>query len=235
MKNNTFLLIEQHFDSNKIKTIIESNKSTNEKEYFTVGKTIYCDGNNGNNRVYPKNIMTTAIDKYKKEKMGKIFTAMGELNHPVGDEESMQVNPAKASHKFVDIWEEKDGWFFTKAKVMNTPNGKIVKTLLDEGITLGISTRGVGEIQEDYETGYETVSYYELITPGDYVTDPSAPGAFLDVVKEGKFSIYTDGENIRIKKFKETVDKNWKVNRNKEENNDMLNNAFKKLIEEFKK
>lgn len=226
---NKFLLVD---GMGIAKTLIESDeKDTNKKSYYTVGKTIFCDGINGNRRKYPRDVMVEAIEKYKKEKMGKAFTAMGELNHPIGDEESMQVDPGKASHKFVDIWEEKDGWFYTKAKIMNTPNGKIAKTLIDEGITLGISTRGVGEVEEDYEYGCDVVTQYELITPGDYVTEPSAPGAFLEVVKEGKFPIFNDGEKIRIDKFVKTVDKKWKVNKSRKENNKMLNEAFKKLID----
>ena len=225
-----FLLVEANNNIVKPEFIMEGDT----KSVYSVGKTIFCDGVNQNNRKYPKEIMKEAIDKYIKEKMGKAnFRAMGELNHPIGDEESMAVNPANASHKFVEIWEGDDDWYYTKSKVMDTPNGRIVKTLFSEGITLGISTRGVGEVSEDYEYGCDVVTQYELITPGDYVSDPSAPGAFLDVVKEGKFPIYYENEKIKIMKFKNSVDKNWKVNRNSEENNLMLEKVFNELIKSF--
>lgn len=226
-----FLLVEANKNIIKPEIVVENNKEA----IYTSGKTIFCDGINQNNRKYPKEVMKEAIEKYIKEKMGKEnFRAMGELNHPIGDEESMSVNPAKASHKFVEIWEGDDNWYYTKSKVMDTPNGRIVKTLLSEGITLGISTRGVGEVSEDYEYGCDVVTQYELITPGDYVSDPSAPGAFLDVVKEGKFPIYFEDEKIKIMKFKKAVDKNWKVNKNRDENTLMLERVFNELIKSFK-
>lgn len=233
MNKNLFLLVEENISSVEAEKVLIEKNGKKEKQYITTGRTIYYGGVNQNNRHYPKEIMEEAVEKYKQKRMGKNFTALGELDHPISEEESMNIEFKKASHKFLDIWDGNDGWFYTKAKIIGTPTGNIAKVLVDEGISLGISTRGLGEIEEDYDRGCDRVSQYELLTAGDFVSEPSAPNAFLEVVKEGKYPIHSIDEFIHIKKFVDKVDKNYKINRNRDNNRKMLNEAWSKLLKEI--
>lgn len=195
------------------------------KEYFTIGPTVLTDEINQNRRIYEGRDMDRALQIYK-EKFIDGNRALGELDHPLDEEASLYVELKSASHKFIEY--RRDGnYIISKAKVMDTPQGKIAKTLIDEGICLGISTRGIGDIEEKH--GNSVVVNYEFVTMGDYVHDPSAPGAFLDTLKEGKMLLrhgFTNEEMQKMKKAEQKVDKKYRLNLSKEDKQKILSDFF---------
>lgn len=171
---------ERFFNS---KVTIESSNGV--KKYYLEGDTIKMNIFNENNRRYRTPVIDEALGKYlAKFKLGK--NTFGVLNHPDSrSEESNYVNPKEVSHLFVDIKKKDEDTYWTKSLVMDTPNGLIVKAFIDAGAILGISTRGFGE-SVPLDDNKEDIESYEFITLGDYVTDPSAPNAYLNAIMEGK-------------------------------------------------
>jgi hypothetical protein len=157
------------------------------KNHFITGIFMQAEKQNRNGRVYPMSVLSKEADRYNREYVSK-GRAFGELGHP----ENPQINLDRVSHMITSL--HPDGTnFIGKAKILDTPNGKIVKSLLDGGASLGVSTRGVGSLRA--HNGYQQVQDdYKLATAADIVADPSAPDAFVQGIMEGKEWIFENGK-----------------------------------------
>ena len=170
---------------NKVEFIVE--EVGGKKSMFIEG--IFLQGNqkNRNNRVYKTDTLAREVARYNEQYVtgGR---ALGELGHPDGP----TVNLDRVSHKIVSLTQEGNN-FIGKAKILDTPMGRIAKNLIDEGVTLGVSSRGVGSITETKQ-GYKLVGEdFMLATAADIVADPSAPDAFVQGIMEGKEWVYENG------------------------------------------
>ena len=169
------------------------------KQHFITGIFMQAEKQNRNGRVYPMNILSKEADRYNREYVSK-NRAFGELGHP----ENPQINLDRVSHMITKLYPDGTN-FVGKAKILDTPNGKIVKSLLDGGASLGVSTRGVGSLRA--HNGYQQVQDdFKLATAADIVADPSAPDAFVQGIMEGKEWIFENGQwkemhNERAKKL----------------------------------
>ena len=155
------------------------------KKYIIEGIFAQADKKNRNGRIYPKPIMEKAIGKYNEEQVSK-GRAVGELNHPEGP----TVNLDKVSHK-IDNLEFKGNDVMGKATILETPMGKIVEGLLEGGVGLGVSTRGMGSLVQ--QNGAMVVKDDFLLNAIDIVQDPSAPGAFVNGIMEGVEWVWNNG------------------------------------------
>ena len=181
---------------NKVEFIVEENEG--KKSLFIEG--IFLQGNqkNRNNRVYKTETLAREVARYNEQYVDS-GRALGELGHPDGP----TVNLDRVSHKIVSLRQEGNN-FIGKAKLLETPMGKIAKNLLDEGVKLGVSSRGVGSLKETRE-GYKLVGEdFMLATAADIVADPSAPDAFVQGIMEGKEWVMVDGI-LREQQIKDTV------------------------------
>ena len=153
------------------------------KELFIEGVFLQSNLKNRNGRVYPKEIMAKEVARYTEDCINK-NRALGELGHPDGP----TVNLDRVSHMIVSLKEDGDNWI-GKAKVLDTPMGKIAAGLIEAGCQLGVSSRGLGSIRE--KSGISEVQDdFMLATAGDIVADPSAPNAFVRGIMEGTEWIY---------------------------------------------
>ena len=157
--------------------IIEQNEK-GEKEYFIEGIFMQSEIKNRNGRVYPKEVMKKEVNRYCKEFVEK-KRAFGELGHPDGP----TINLDKVSHMITSL-EEDGNNYVGKAKILSTPNGQIVRNLIDDGAKLGVSSRGLGSLEQKGGAQY-VKDDFQLATAGDIVADPSAPEAFVDGIMEG--------------------------------------------------
>lgn len=174
-------LIKEHIE--EVKLIVEATEGGKGKNYFIEGVFLQSDITNRNNRRYPTNIMQKEVDRYNKEYIIK-NRAYGELGHP----DSPTINLDRVSHMIKSLKMEGNN-FVGRAKVLDTPYGKIVKSLIDEGAQLGVSSRGLGSIVQ--KDGVNLVQDdFMLSTAADIVADPSAPDAFVEGVMEGKEWVY---------------------------------------------
>lgn len=174
-------LIKEHTE--EVKLIVEEAKGTKEKSYFIEGVFLQSNLKNRNGRMYPKEIMQKEVDRYSKEYINK-NRAFGELGHP----DSPTINLDRVSHMIKELRLEGDN-YIGKAKIMDTPYGKIVKNLIDEGAQLGVSSRGLGSLVQ--KNGIQLVQDdFMLATAADIVADPSAPDAFVEGIMEGREWIY---------------------------------------------
>ena len=155
------------------------------KKYIIEGIFAQADKKNRNGRIYPKPIMEKAIGKYNDEQVSK-GRAVGELNHPEGP----TVNLDKVSHKIENL-EFKGNDVMGKATILETPMGKIVEGLLEGGVGLGVSTRGMGSLVQ--QNGAMIVKDDFLLNAIDIVQDPSAPGAFVNGIMEGVEWVWNNG------------------------------------------
>ena len=156
------------------------------KKYFLEGIFMQADQKNRNGRLYPKSILAKEVKRYS-EKYIKSNRAFGELGHPDGP----TVNLDRVSHMITDLKEDGSN-FVGRAKVMDTPYGKIVKNLIDEGAKLGVSSRGMGSLKPNKDAQVVQSDFY-LATAADIVADPSAPDAFVEGIMEGKEWIWDNG------------------------------------------
>jgi hypothetical protein len=179
----------------KVKFITEG-KGSSKKMYI---EGIFLQGNlcNRNGRMYPMETLSREVNRYNEAFVSK-GRALGELGHPDGP----TVNLDRVSHKIVSL-EQKGCNFIGKAQLLETPMGKIAKSLISEGVCLGVSSRGVGSLRED-RNGYKVVGEdFMLATAADIVADPSAPDAFVQGIMEGKEWIW-EGGIIREKLVEQT-------------------------------
>ena len=156
-----------------------------EKQHFIEGVFMQAEQKNKNGRVYPKPILVKEAQRYVTEYVNK-NRALGELNHPTGP----SVNLDRVSHKVTWLYENNND-FYGKAKILDTPCGQIVKNLMNEGIKLGVSTRGMGSLEK--RGGVNVVKEDFMLAAIDIVADPSAPNAFVNGIMEGREWIWDNG------------------------------------------
>jgi len=149
-----------------------------DRNYFIEGIFMQADQKNRNGRIYPQPILVKECKRYINEYVDK-GRALGELNHPTGP----TVNLDRVSHIVKELYEDGKN-VYGKAKVLDTPMGKIVKNLIDEGAQLGVSTRGMGSLKS--KNGYQEVQEDFMLAAIDIVADPSAPNAFVNGIMEGR-------------------------------------------------
>lgn len=162
----------------------EEGEKTGKNNYFIEGIIMQGDIKNRNGRLYPASILEAETKRYNESYVSK-NRAYGELGHPAGP----TINLDRVSHMFTDLRKEGSN-IVGRAKIMETPMGKIVKSLIDEGGLVGISSRGMGSIKQNKDGVMEVQSDFMLATAGDIVADPSAPDAFVKGVMEGVDWIY---------------------------------------------
>ena len=157
------------------------------KKMYIEGVFLQGDLKNRNGRMYPVATLAKEVGRYN-ESFVKKGRAVGELGHPDGP----TVNLDRVSHKIVSL-EQKGNNFIGKAQLLETPMGKIAKSLIAEGVTLGVSSRGIGSLKEDKD-GIKVVGEdFQLATAADIVADPSAPDAFVNGIMEGKEWVWEGG------------------------------------------
>ena len=165
---------------------ITEDKENGEKNYKIRGIFMQADIKNRNGRIYPMEVLDEEVKNYNK-KFIKENRAFGELGHPEGP----TVNLERVSHMITSL--KPDGKnFIGEAKIMDTPMGKIVKNLMDEGAKLGVSSRGMGSLRQKGGANVVSDDFY-LATAADIVADPSAPNAFVEGVMEGKEWVWNNG------------------------------------------
>jgi hypothetical protein len=176
-------LISEYHDSN-IQVITEA-KSDGKKEYFIEGVFMQADKKNRNGRIYERSILEGAVNKYVEEQV-KTGRAVGELNHPDGP----GINLDKVSHRITELrFEGSD--VIGKASILQTPMGKIVEGLLEGGVKLGVSSRGMGSLEK--KNGVMQVGKDFMLATVDIVQDPSAPEAFVNGIMEGVDWVWDNG------------------------------------------
>jgi len=171
-----------------------------QKNYFIEGIFMQADKKNKNGRVYPGEVLFNEVKRYTKESVSK-NRAMGELGHPEGP----AVNLERVSHLIKELRVEGAN-VYGRAKIMDTPYGKIVKNLIDEGTNLGVSSRGMGSVRTT--NGINEVQKDFMLSAVDIVADPSAPGAFVNGIMEGREWIWENGviKSIEIEKYKKSIE-----------------------------
>ena len=165
---------------------ITEGKGSKKKMYI---EGVFLQGNlkNRNGRMYPVETLAKEVNRYNESFVAK-GRAVGELGHPDGP----TVNLDRVSHKIVDLHQEGNN-FVGKAQLLETPMGKIAKSLLAEGVTLGVSSRGIGTLKEDRDGVKVVGEDFQLATAADIVADPSAPDAFVNGIMEGKEWVWEGG------------------------------------------
>ena len=158
-----------------------------EPTYYLQGIFIQGNKKNRNGRVYPIHVLEQEVGKYKENYVAK-NRAFGELGHPDGP----TINLDRVSHMITELTQQGND-FIGKAKIMDTPCGKIVKSLMDEGAQLGVSTRGMGSLKPNSKGFQEVQSDFSLATAADIVVDPSAPDAFVNGIMEGVEWVWDNG------------------------------------------
>ena len=174
-------LITEHFDNLKYITEDRDGK----KHTYIEGVFMQANLKNRNGRVYPKETLFNAVEKYIAEQV-KPGRAVGELDHPEGP----QINLDKVSHKITELKFMGDD-VVGKAQVLNTPMGQIVEGLIDGGVKLGVSSRGMGTVENKQGATYVNDDY--ILATVDIVQDPSATGAFVNGIMEGKEWVWDNG------------------------------------------
>ena len=159
------------------------------KNYKIKGIFLQSDLKNRNGRVYPKQVLEQEVARYNREFINK-KRAFGELGHPDGP----TVNLERVSHMITSLTPDGKN-FVGEAKIMDTPYGKIVKGLIDEGAQLGVSSRGMGSIIQRNGANYVKDDFY-LATAADIVADPSAPDAFVEGIMESKEWVWDNGKLV---------------------------------------
>jgi hypothetical protein len=164
--------------------IVEQNNG--KKDYKIKGIFMQAEMKNKNGRVYPKDVLEREVGRYNREFINK-SRAFGELGHPDGP----TVNLERVSHMIKALYPDGNN-FIGEAKILDTPYGKIVKNLIDEGAKLGVSSRGMGTLTNRGGANVVSDDFY-LATAADIVADPSAPEAFVEGIMEGKEWVWDNG------------------------------------------
>lgn len=209
-------LISEFNDYGISPVIVEQNEE-GKKDYFIEGIFMQSEIKNRNGRIYPKEVIQAEVKRYNKEFVSK-SRAFGELGHPEGP----TINLDKVSHLITTL-EEDGNNFVGRAKILSTPNGQIVKNLIDDGAKLGVSSRGLGSLESKGNAQY-VKDDFQLATAGDIVADPSAPEAFVEGIMEGVEWVMENGilkaveveqmqrelKSARLNKLEETKLNLWK-------------------------
>ena len=191
------------------------------KNYFIEGIFMQANKKNRNGRIYPTEVLQKEAKRYSDEFIVK-KRAFGELGHPDGP----TVNLERVSHMIEEL-EEVDQNFMGRAKILDTPYGKIVKSLIDEGAQLGVSSRGMGSLKAGKDGISEVQGDFSLATAADIVADPSAPDAFVAGIMEGKEWIWDNGllKETQIQEYKDKIENSSRKGRES-----VLVEAFKDFI-----
>ena len=209
-------LISEFNDYSVSPVIVEQNEK-GEKEYFIEGIFMQSQIKNRNGRVYPKDIMLKEENRYRKDFIEN-KRAFGELGHPEGP----TINLDRVSHLITSL-EEDGNNFVGRAKILSTPNGMIVRNLIDDGARLGVSSRGLGSLEQKGDAQV-VKGDFQLATAADIVADPSAPEAFVEGIYEGVEWVYENGilkavdaermqtslKTAKVQQLEETKLKLWK-------------------------
>jgi len=191
---NTVKLISEEIQD--VEYITEQ-KENGKKNYKIKGIFMQADIKNRNGRIYPQQVLEKEVRRYNKDQINN-NRAYGELGHPEGP----TINLERASHMITKLYPDGKN-FIGEAKVLSTPMGKIVENLLDDGAKLGVSSRGMGSLNQKNGANYVRDDFY-LATAADIVADPSAPNAFVQGIMEGKEWVWNHGtlveaELVRMK------------------------------------
>ena len=197
----TLKLISEHIEQ-ETDYLIEQDEKGN-KNYKIKGIFMQADIKNRNGRIYPMNILEKEVKRYSKDYI-KQNRAFGELGHPDGP----TVNLERASHMITNLYPDGKN-FIGEAKVLSTPMGEIVKSLMDDGAKLGVSSRGMGSLDQKNGANYVRNDFY-LATAADIVADPSAPNAFVEGIMEGKEWVWNNGliKEADIAQMKDNIEEN---------------------------
>ena len=198
----TLKLISEHIEQDT-DYIIEQDEKSGNKNYKIKGIFMQADIKNRNGRIYPMEILQKEVKRYNKEYITQ-KRAFGELGHPDGP----TVNLERASHLVTALYPDGKN-FIGEAKVLSTPMGNIVKSLMDDGAKLGVSSRGMGSLDQKNGANYVRNDFY-LATAADIVADPSAPQAFVEGILEGKEWIWNNGliKEADIAQMKDNIEEN---------------------------
>ena len=207
-------LITEHFDN--LKYLVE--EKDGKRDTFIEGVFMQAEQKNRNGRVYPKETLFSAVEKYIAEQV-KPGRAVGELDHPEGP----QINLDKVSHKITDLKFDGDN-VVGKAQVLKTPMGKIVEGLIEGGVKLGVSSRGMGTVENRKEGTIVNDDY--ILATVDIVQDPSATGAFVNGIMEGVDWVWDNGQLTarQIEEYETEI---------KKASSAQLAEAQKKVFEDF--
>jgi len=200
-------LISEHVDD--VELICETAEN-GKKNYKIRGVFMQAEIKNRNGRMYPQAVLEKEVKRYNKEYVQQ-KRAFGELGHPDGP----TVNLERVSHMITKLTPEGRN-FIGEAKIMDTPYGKIVKNLIDEGAKLGVSSRGMGSLEPKKDMQIVKDDFY-LATAADIVADPSAPNAFVEGIMEGKEWVWENGvvKEVEIALYKKLLDTKQKNNEDK--------------------
>ena len=203
--------------------VLTEDKANGKKDYKIRGVFMQADIKNRNGRVYPVATLAKEVKRYTNEFINK-KRAFGELGHPDGP----TVNLERVSHMITSLKPEGKN-FIGEAKVMDTPYGKIVKNLIDEGAQLGVSSRGMGSIQQSQGRNVVGKDFY-LATAADIVADPSAPDAFVEGIMEGKEWVWDNGvlKSMEVEQYKEEIERT-----KRKELAEVKANIFKDFLSKF--
>ena len=177
-------LIREEIES--VKFLVETTKS-GKKSLYIEGVFLQGEIKNRNGRMYPMETLRREVNRYNENHV-QAGRALGELGHPDGP----TVNLDRVSHKIVSL-KESGSNFIGKAKILNTPMGKIASSLIEEGVKLGVSSRGIGSLRTTKEGTNIVGDDFMLATAADIVADPSAPDAFVEGIMEGKEWVWEGG------------------------------------------
>jgi hypothetical protein len=180
------LIVETPTNNNDFEYIVEEKNANQPRNYFIKGPFMMAEGANRNRRIYSLGEMKTEVDRYTKE-MIKEGRAMGELNHPT----TADVDLTRACHIITEL--KQDGnIFYGKSKILSTPTGLIVRSLIEDGVRIGVSTRGLGQLVAE-SNGVNRVKDFRLVAV-DVVADPSFDKAFVNGILESKqYVLEADG------------------------------------------
>ena len=198
----TLKLISEHIEQDT-DYLIEQDEKTGNKNYKIKGIFMQADIKNRNGRIYPMEILQKEVKRYNKEYITQ-KRAFGELGHPDGP----TVNLERASHMITALYPDGKN-FIGEAKILSTPMGEIVKSLMDDGAKLGVSSRGMGSLDQKNGANYVRNDFY-LATAADIVADPSAPNAFVEGIMEGKEWVWNNGliKEADIAQMKDNIEEN---------------------------
>ena len=190
-------LIREEIESVQVLTEEKNGK----KHFYIEGTFLQGDIKNRNGRIYESKILAKEVNRYSEQYIDK-NRAMGELGHPDGP----TVNLDRVSHKITSLKQEGSN-FIGRAKILETPMGRIAGALLNDGVTLGVSSRGMGSLVSRNGTNYVGEDFM-LATAADIVADPSAPDAFVQGIMEGKEWVWNNGllSEVDVARVKETLD-----------------------------
>lgn len=182
--------------------VINEATESGKKEFFIEGPFLQAEKKNRNGRIYPMSVMEREVNRYVTEYVDK-NRAYGELGHPSGP----TINLERVSHMTKTLRQEGSD-YIGRAKIMDTPYGNIVKNLMSEGATLGVSSRGMGSLKEKNGV-MEVQDDFWLATAADIVADPSAPDAFVRGIMEGKEWVWDNGviKEMQVDSYKKTIQK----------------------------